>query len=287
MKSITRKADIVATNPWFVIVASICSISSFMWFLYDKWVGSATAVSLSIFVISLTATATGFIYSIKVRSENIALRGIAEIFNEINEIYRDSLKELFAKNQPVTDPNTLISEENKTLNAVCQRIEKIFTRITGRDCTVTIKLICEKDGRSYATTLTRNEAKSARDNNHTINYSVGTGENIAFDTALRGKSSDRLSHYFSPDLRKEKNYTNQRQDYIKFYKSVLVVPIRGVNAESKGSKFEFDDIGFLCVDLKSTNRLNNGYHLHILTSLSNQMYNFMSLMRGKYTVFVG
>jgi hypothetical protein len=37
----------------------------------------------------------------------------------------------------------------------------------------------------------------------------------------------------------------------------------------------------------SVNRLKNGYHLFMLAALANQMYNFMSLMRGKYTVVVG
>lgn len=81
-------------------------------------------------------------------------------------------------------------------------------------------------------------------------------------------------------------YKNQRQEYPRFYRSAIVVPFRGHNKGREGTDQEYDLVGYLCVDTKSVNWLNDGYHLQIMMSLANQMYNFMSLMRGKYTVAV-
>jgi len=62
----------------------------------------------------------GYIYSIKVRVENIALRGISEVFYEINNLYKDKLSELFCGDDPVNDAEILLVEEETTLKAVCQ-----------------------------------------------------------------------------------------------------------------------------------------------------------------------
>jgi hypothetical protein len=43
-------------------------------------------------------------------------------------------------------------------------------------------------------------------------------------------------------------------------------------------------LGFLAVDTMSENRLNNTYQMQMLAAYAHQMYNFMSLMRGKYSL---
>lgn len=219
----------------------------------------------------------------------MALREIAWYFSEINELYRDTLRELFGSNDPTTDPNDLLAREEKVLTSVCQRIEKIFCRVMfGRACMVTVKLVVREDvGRYFAHTYVRSESDCARDNPGKIRYEVGTGENTAFDQALVKRADGQPSHFFSADLKAEgENYLNQRQGYYRFYKSAIVVPIRGQNKGREGTEQEFDHIGYLSVDTKSKKWLNDGYHLQIMTSLASQMYNFMSLMRGKYTVSV-
>ena len=217
----------------------------------------------------------------------MALQDIYESISEINEIYRDTLKALFSGQDPITDAATLLEEEKNTLSAVCERIENIYSRLIKRHCMVTVKLLIEENQRSYAIMLTRSEKKSSRERGPRNRYEVGTGANIAFDKATMKRNGKKSSHYHSSDLSKEGNeYSNQRQNYMEFYRNVLVVPIRATNVGEEGTDHEFDNIGFLCIDTNSTNRINDGYHLHMLTSLSNQMYNFMSLMRGKYTVLV-
>ena len=287
MKVLTTKINKIASSPWFVVVGTLCSIAGFAWLLYDELQENSTLASIIFFSISLVIMLAGYAYSFKVRVDLIASRDISEIFCEINHIYRDTLKNLFSDDNPISDPEYLLSEEEETLKAICQRVDDLFTRLIGRDCSVTIKLLYNENGKSYATTLTRSEDKSIRDKTHRKKYEVGTGDNSAFDAALQKKNGNKEAHYFSPNLKKETDYTNQRSDYIKYYKSTLIVPIRSTNFGKEGTNEEFDNIGLLCIDTMSTNRLNNRYHLNMLLSLSNQMYNFISLMRGKYTVLVG
>lgn len=288
MRKVTSEARKVASNPWFVILASVSSIAGFFWYLHDRVVQYPPVLSGLYFAISLLVLLAGIFYSLKVRSENVALRDIAFTFNEINHIYRDSLKDMFGGNDPIYNPEDLLAEEERVLRSVCQRIENIFIRVTNRNCMVTIKLLLKEcDGRYFAHTYVRSLEKSGRDKPERKKYEVGTGANTAFDKALQKRPDGIPSHFFSPDLTKEEGYFNERQHYDKLYRSAIVVPIRGVNKGKEGTNEEYDMIGFLCVDTRSTHRLNGGYHLQMVSSLAGQMYNFMSLMRGKYTVLVG
>jgi hypothetical protein len=87
----------------------------------------------------------GYVFSLRVRGENIALRSLSEIFCEINRLYRDKLRESFAKEAPSYDPIDLAAEEKAALQAVCQRIENIFSRVTRRNCMVTVKLLTKEE----------------------------------------------------------------------------------------------------------------------------------------------
>lgn len=287
MKPITSKASSIANNPWFMVGAGMASIISFIGYLYDKTTPAPDTVALLWLFITILVLCIGYVYSIKVRSENIALRGLSEVFYEINLIYKNKLYELFGSKDPVTDPTDLLTEEERVLRSVCQRIENIFSRVTNRNCMVTVKLITKEGGRHYAHTYVRGQDLCNRDSPERVQFVVGTGENNGFDKALTKRSDGLPLHFFSPDLQKETDYSNQRQHYLRYYRSTLVVPICGENKGKEGTHEQFDRVGFLCVDTLSTHRLNNGYHLYMLSALANQMYNFMSLMRGKYTVFVG
>lgn len=291
MRKHTQQLNRIATDPWYLVVSGLSTITSFIWFAYDENRNATPEPFSSVaLVAALVLLILGYVYSAKVRAENIALRGISEEFFEINQIYRDKLRQMFCSDAPVTDPVELLAEEELALKAVCQRISNIFGRITNRKCTVTIKLVTVEDRKCYAHTYVRNEDLCPRDSVERIRYSVGTGDNTGFDVALARRPNGLPPHFFSPDLtvlEKQQGYLNQRPHYFRYYRSTLVVPIQGLKEEGVTSQSEADLIGFLSIDTLSINRLNSGYHLYMLSALASQMYNFMSLMRGKYTVFVG
>lgn len=288
MNSIERKAHNVAANPWFIVLGTLCSILSFFWVFYEEINDKLSVLAVVSLGFSLVVFLAGVVYSLTVRSENKALKKVSETFSDINHVYRDALFGVFGSENPVTDLDTLIELEKDILKSVCQRIGQIFSILIGVECMATVKMIVrESDERIYAQTHVRSVDNHKRDTPERKKYSINTGENTAFDEALKKRADGGLSYFWSTDLTKEgENYANQRLHYSKYYRSTIVVPIRGHNKDREGHLDEFDLIGFLCIDTKSTNRLKNGYHIHIMTSLAGQMYNFMSLMRGKYTVFV-
>ncbi|MBF0555506.1 MAG: hypothetical protein HQK96_13275 [Nitrospirae bacterium] len=174
--------------------------------------------------------------------------------------------------------------EGETIHSVCEKIEKIYFSLTGKPCLVTVKLIRPKDekGDTYCEIYARSETNCRRDDLGKKLFEVSE-ENTVFHKALqrRGMNED-CSHFHSEDLTKEDNYRNERQNWKNFYKSTIVVPIRYHPKQELRKKVIPDDLGFLCVDTRSTNRLKKGAHVQILAALADQMYNFLSLMKGRY-----
>lgn len=291
MRPVVKHLSVVANNPWFMVIAGLCSVVGFVAYLYEKidpQFGSLAKVGA---VVAFLPMLFGYFYSIRVRSENIALRSMARLFYEINEIYKSKLQESFFGSSPLTNPGDLIATEKLVLRSVCHRIENIFSSAIDRQCMVTVKLVLEKDEKIFAQTYVRSQELCPRDNPERTLFEVKTGQNRAFDAALMPRADGRPAHFFSADLSKlthsDSDYSNERQHYISYYKSVLVVPIQGERSAGGAKPTEPDLLGYLCVDTLSTHRLNDRYHLYMLAALSHQMYNFMSLMRGRYTVLVG
>lgn len=304
MRERTKKVYEVANNPWFIIAAGGSSIIALFGWLYDKYEAGEGKVSflkssldaaiafagkpgtivllLLLFVFSLA-----FVYSLRVRWENMALRKMSQIFYEINLLYKAELQKNFAGGNPNFDPASLLAAERRTLTAVSQRIGTIFTMAIGRPCLVSIKLVVKDQGQPFAQTYVRSEDQCLRDAIAPKLFALGTGENTCYDAATAPSANGRPPHFFSPNLRGADGYCTQRQHHLRYYKSILVVPIRAATVGDEQAESERDLVGFLSVDTLSTNRLNNRYHLYMLAALAHQMYNFISLMRGRYTVFVG
>lgn len=304
MKNSTKKIYDIASNPYFIIVAGACSIIALAAWLYEKYDKDYTKLTNAknavvdasqyfsepgaiVFLFLITVFLIGFVYSLRVRWENMSLRGMSRIFYEINLLYKEQLQRAFLGNSPISEIRSLVDAESAVLRAVCQRIAKIYTLAIGRPCVVTIKLVRVEGSDFFAQTYVRSEERSLRDKNGTRYFNLGTGENSSLDTAVRPSASALPCHFYSADLTKEKNYCNQRQHYENYYKSVLLVPIRGEGDMDQPAGTEQDLVGFLSVDTMSTNRLNDSYHLYMLSALAHQMYNFIALMRGRYSITHG
>lgn len=111
--------------------------------------------------------------------------------------------------------------------------------------------------------------------------------NTAFDKALEIKHNfGECSHFFSANLQKEKEYTNERgkKSWLQMYKSAIVVPVRALRLSEDNQVLDRDEVGFLTIDTLYPYKLNGDYHVHLMASFADQMYNFISLMRGKYSI---
>lgn len=281
MDSGVKTVEKFFSNPIMMFLSTLGSIGSFLWMVFEKITQNfPSGLSIGFFIFFLAFFVIVHLLSIKVHNKNVVLKNIPATIHEINHLYRNKLYEMFHSSDPVYDSKELLRHEKKVLKAVCERIARLFTALIGRECTATIKIITkENNGKTFCHTYVRSIEQSARDTNPPEKFEIGTGKNTAFDKALL-KSLDKPSHFFSPDLSKEKDYANQRSNYQKFYMSTIVVPIRHCSPESE------DVMGYLCIDSLAKNRLNDKEHLQLLAAFADQIYNFTSLMRGNYSVLV-
>lgn len=282
----TRRVRDFFANVYFAFFGSLASIVALIWFAFDKlkpWT-ILWAILVPVAVLCLAGIA---IYSIRVRQENIQFRNFTKILHRINHDYRDTLSAVF-KNHSIDlsaeDYWTYLKQsERKTLKSSCEKIAKIFTAFTHRPCTVTVKLITQAEGKNVCEMLERSEENSERDTCTPRQFDIGTGANTAFDRATLA-SQGSVAHFHSADLTAEKDYRNQRDHWSDVYLSTIVVPIRSVHRSKDGKDYCRDDIGFLCVDTLSPHRLNDTWHVELLASFADQMYNYISLMRGNYSL---
>lgn len=279
-----KRLESFLEHPLTIFSATFASVGSFSWMVYDKFTKNNPGIhSVLLFSVAIVFFILVHLLTIKVRNSNNILRNIPKTFHEINHIYRDKLHEVFHSENPIDDKKTLITHEKETIKAVLERIASLFTALTGRACTSTVKIVIREDNeQNNCYTYVRSIEKSNRDSTPPEKYEIGTGKNTAFDKASM-KSIDKPSHFYSPDLSKEDDYNNERSNFKKYYLSAIVVPIRHCPQNSDKQ----DLMGYLCIDTLSVNRLNSSDHLQLMSALADQMYNFTSLMRGKYSVLVG
>jgi hypothetical protein len=265
---------------------SAASIISLVCYAYETLKPTGwRLLALICFGIAAAAFAGVAIYSIRVRQENKQFREACKTLHRINHDYRDTLSATFSGAAHTPDLATAAKfSELRTLKSACQKIAKIYSGLTHCDCTVTVKLITNEAGNTFCETHARSEEISERDCSQPARFEVKTGLNTAFDKALV-YNAGKISHFFSADLQAEAkagHYRNQRDNWSDYYLCAIIVPIRCVTVPKNGTPIASDDIGFLCVDTTSPHRLNDDYHLELLAGFADQMYNFMSLMRGKY-----
>lgn len=265
-------------------VGSIASVIGLIIVIYQIFSGSKIEfyqkAAYSLLLIIFLAIA---FYSILIRSNKQALEKSFYQMHAINHLYRNTLCQMFSEKNTAPDTTTLLQNERTTLEAVCQRIATIYSTLTRRTCTVTLKLLTKGENKLYCETYVRSEMKSTRDDDHPKIFEVKTGANSAFDEALR-YIPGRPSYFYSSDLTKNSEYRNQRPNWKSYYKSTLVVPVRYADSSKVGQNDVTDDVGFLCVDSMSRNRLKNGFHVQILCAFADQMFNFVKLMRGNYHI---
>ena len=285
----TRKFLQAFQNPWIAAGVATASGASGMITIFsfaaslpgvNIWSPAAATVLLNLVLAAVC---------LRLGKQNRGLRATHQDIHQINHTYRDCLAGNFllsaSAGRPTTDQNQRLGSEHEALGEVCGRIAMAFTRMIGADCVATVKLMTMESEQQFCTTYVRSEAASVRDVDRSVRYSIGQGRNTAFQTAL-ALLPDRPSHFHSGDLIKLSRagrYHNERENWREFYRSTIVVPIRWVRDRERSV---IDELGYLCVDTMATNRLNNTDHIQLLAGLADQMYNFINIMRKKYSALV-
>jgi hypothetical protein len=274
---------------WVSICAVLGLTAILIWLVFKMGLAkppTPLALTGAIFIICFFTAVLSVSFYL-VNRENWRLKQCAYELHAINHIYRDALSRLFSprmKGDSLTTED-ILRIEREILTSVTTKIANIFWNLTGKKCTVTVKLLAKQSGEQFCFTWARSGHELYREVASVETYRVGTGENTGFDEALKFRDS-APSHFYSGDLLKDSRrskYRNQRPGWENLYRGTIVVPIRHVLPQKK----ESDVLGFLCLDTLSRNRLNGTYHVQYLAAFADQMYNFVSIMRRKYSSHPG
>jgi hypothetical protein len=290
MLPVTRRFHSLFNSSWIAFLGTVSSIVGLVLaaYLELRHLPQNTIWILLLFAGIIFFLGIG-IYSIKVRQENRTFRNFMATLHRINHDYRDTLSAAFRLKPSLQGLsqeaylNYLEEWEEKTLKSVCQKIAEFYSAFTHSKCTVTVKLIKQVNGMSFCSAYARSEENCRRDAWAPKDFELNTGRNTAFDRALMHTPAT-ISHFHSWDLTSEKDYRNERDNWSNIYRSAIVVPIRSINPEKLGTNEDSDDIGFLCVDTTAAQRLNDTWHVELLAGFGDQMYNFICLMRGRYSL---
>jgi hypothetical protein len=236
------------------------------------------------------ALSLGFYLSLR---DGYQIREMARALHDINHLYRDALSGwLSVVNLSDSDiKDDALAIEQKILESVCSKIAGLFSVLISRSCVVTVKLMLNADKELTADkerlrcfTWARSERSNERDLEAGQTFEVSEA-NTAFYEALVPKSSRQLLFFHSADLLADKDYRNTRMCWGDHYKSTIVVPIRLRNDPTLNEGMQrANALGFLTVDTRTRWRLNDHYHIELLSAFADQMSNFICLMRRIYVL---
>lgn len=225
---------------------------------------------------------TVFIY--QMWRDTHAIRNSYYKIHEINHSYRDALaRSVFHPHDGFAHTaDHVLAHANRevdTLSTVVQKISLIYRELTGAPCMVAVKVCDKRDNAEVCFAIARSERETGRDQTGEAKFSLDPNKNTAFAEARKPHKSG-ASHFHSPDLialAESNKYHNEREDWRRFYKSCIVVPIR-YNRQTATP--ECREIGFLSVDTRARHRLNDTFHVQLLAAFADQMYNYINLSRG-------
>jgi hypothetical protein len=203
--------------------------------------------------------------------------------HQINHHYRDILCEMFSQIESHGEFNDadLLKKEKEVLGEICHKISNIFRELIDSKCMVSVSLIEDEEGEKVSFTWARSELDIDRNQRPVKKFKINA-ENTRYFLALQRRPAGPSFFHGAdlPTMAKEGKYYDRTPDWELLYKSCIVVPIRHCKTGSTAS----DDLGFLRVDTIEINRLNPDSHVQFLAAFADQMYNFMSLMRGRYSL---
>lgn len=293
MNPALRRFEALSTRAyqWWLLGALVLNVGSVYW-LGTVFSGRTTQPNVFICLTLLVGIAGVLLllalYRLHMRGQR--LRRCAPELHDINHLYRDTLFNLcsrrrLGRKEPPRTQEELFRLEVDVLRQVCQKIANIFWHVTGRKCVVTVKLVIQKHDLSMGCfTWAGSDRPEERKEPEARLSTIDEEHNPGFFEALKLRRG-YFSYFHGADLRRlaaENLFRSDRPSWESFYASSIVVPIRHVERGGLPDENVCDNIGLLCVDTESPNRLNPTYHVQLLAAFADQMYNFMNILRENY-----
>jgi len=258
IRFITTARKYLFAGGWFAALA-IMVATVLGWYWSDgNENGLVSAVVALVMLCFLLATISGIAtYELVTQRrllENSEQNSNAKLTNTLKELRkifdsRTGLSSFFSKRYQGLDPTVNLEEATQRyVVGLLQRVKNIFDTLTGRDCSVCIKLL--SDPVSTGSTHPPMIVKTIRDPLSSASRFFADDEefNALENTAFRyliGEKSPRY-FYYNNDLYRSYllgEYESSRDSWPEFYNATAVCAIK--NPTKDGSN---EIIGFLCVD---------------------------------------
>lgn len=160
------------------------------------------------------------------------------------------------------------------LAEICTEVMDItvefFDWATGHSSASCIKLFEDIDSHSEVTTLCRDTRSKVRRGRTDKKDRFSIDENTAFKHILK----DGYSYFFSNDLTNHFEYKNARTDYLKFYQSTVIVPIRSSVSvlELHNRENVMSIMGYLCIDCEEIGVFHESETVNFLGMIAEALY---------------
>jgi hypothetical protein len=282
MNAFSKVTDNVVKYPLVALAATIGGIFPVVQFALEKASNLPHTYTFTTTAILSGGFLCVAIYSIvKLTSENRAHKDTYSYLHELNHLYRQKLAGTSAKllsidsNDRQRKTDLLLSVERETIKDAVRLISGIFNKLTNRDTTTTIWLYDSATRQATEYISCKDGINSQRERQKREYYDIDENVYLSNCQNLDGK----CCHYFGPNLkklRKKGNWKDERPSNDELYQAILTVPIRYIQNGDENK------IGYLQVDQKSTNHINNNDHLFILAACADQLYNFFSIVRKDF-----
>lgn len=224
-------------------------------------------------------------------SFHLKLKEISKCIHNVNDEYRNKnieiFDELISSGLDKQKLEYLHSTQAKISSSIqmfhlyfINNVRDLFNALTEDSCAVTIKLFSEEDVWTYMRDSRSYRERSTLDSINGEGYKYH--ENTAFNKIM--DPSSNISTYSCDNLTDNSEYVNKNSSWKNSYNATLVVPIRmrlqesESEAENRDIKYDYDCVGFLCVDNMKGN-LDNTVAIDLLSAFADILYNQMSLIQ--------
>ena len=211
--------------------------------------------------------------------------------------YRNLLGEISVIQNDMSDTEKLIEEKIGTFTiGTLEKLCNIFEVLTNQEVSGCIKLIAPNSEagalrKEDACVFTYKRVGNTKDNRSAYdeNYKIYP---IKKNTDFKVIVMDHLPFFYQENLLKYaemlrktgQKYENSNEDWMQYYRSTIVVPIRIANKRNAQviQNDEYTIVGFLCVDSMSTLAFEDGqrkYYVDIMKSFAAILYVVFNLYR--------
>lgn len=289
-KPVRRLNELLKSPVVLCLLSTVGLIQALIWILQSAGKIQKLEWGNALLTHSFFAILTLIIYGIVLITGNFRrLRDSFAKVHDVNHQYRNYLAATSAKllmidgGDRVIEAHQLLTKTEKEATAkVLRIISDQFRLLINRDVVATLWIHDPSSDAFIEQETSANGVDADRPFRELERYRPKLNSIFCHNRKKKG----RCCHYYSADIAEsadsEDGYHDERPNYLEYYKSLLCVPIRFRVETDAGGKIEEDLLGFLQVDTKSRNRLNDKEHLYLLAAYADQLYNFLSLVRRNF-----